>query len=290
MLAALVPASVARMRFPLAELTKPEVRALAASRPNCPWRRRADSQDLCFLAGTGKARFLARHAGLDDVPGEIVTASGEVVGRHDGFHHFTVGQRKGLGVRRPSRCTCCGPRRRRIAWSWARGTSSRSTGWRCAARGCTVLAPRSTPCGCATTPARFPAAWPAPRRRGPTACSSSSSTNPSSAPHRGSPPAFFAATSSSAGPRSRDDSRRNAPRTAGRRRRLARSRQGGRRQDRRRFRVPPGGPQQRGPAHPDDPQATYDYMVRAWADPDAEYASNGWPRIINQAGPELTWE
>ena len=41
---------------------------------------------------------------------------------------------------------------------------------------------------------------------------------------------------------------------------------------------------------PDDPQATYDYMVRAWADPDAEYASTGWQRIITQAGPELTWE
>ena len=41
---------------------------------------------------------------------------------------------------------------------------------------------------------------------------------------------------------------------------------------------------------PDDPQATYDYMVRAWADPDAEYGSTGWYRIIDQAGPELTWE
>ena len=41
---------------------------------------------------------------------------------------------------------------------------------------------------------------------------------------------------------------------------------------------------------PDDPQATFDYMVRAWADPDAEYAPTGWPRIITQAGPELTWE
>ena len=64
MLAALSPSSLARMRFPLAELTKPEVRALAAS-AELPVASRADSQDLCFLAGTGKARFLARHAGLD---------------------------------------------------------------------------------------------------------------------------------------------------------------------------------------------------------------------------------
>jgi tRNA-specific 2-thiouridylase len=97
MLAALSPESLARMRFPLAELTKPEVRALAAE-AGLPVASRAESQDLCFLAGTGKARFLARHAGLEDRPGEIVSSAGEVVGRHRGAHHFTVGQRKGLGV------------------------------------------------------------------------------------------------------------------------------------------------------------------------------------------------
>jgi tRNA-uridine 2-sulfurtransferase len=97
MLAALAPASIARMRFPLAELTKPEVRAIATE-ADLPVASRADSQDLCFLAGTGKARFLARHGGLEDVPGEIVTAAGDVVGAHAGAHHFTVGQRKGIGV------------------------------------------------------------------------------------------------------------------------------------------------------------------------------------------------
>jgi tRNA-specific 2-thiouridylase len=97
MLAALSPASLARMRFPLAELTKPQVRALAAQ-AELPVASRADSQDLCFLAGTGKARFLARHAGLEDAPGEIVRVDGSVVGAHRGAHHFTVGQRKGLRV------------------------------------------------------------------------------------------------------------------------------------------------------------------------------------------------
>ncbi|MDA0165982.1 tRNA 2-thiouridine(34) synthase MnmA [Solirubrobacter ginsenosidimutans] len=97
MLAALAPESIARMRFPLAELTKPEVRALA-SEAELPVATRAESQDLCFLAGTGKARFLQRHAGLEDAPGEIVSSGGEVLGEHDGFQHFTVGQRKGLGV------------------------------------------------------------------------------------------------------------------------------------------------------------------------------------------------
>ena len=72
MLAALAPESVARMQFPLAELTKPEVRAIAAA-AELPVASRADSQDLCFLAGVGKARFLARHGGLEDAPGEIVS-------------------------------------------------------------------------------------------------------------------------------------------------------------------------------------------------------------------------
>ncbi len=62
---------------------------------------KADSQDLCFLAGTGKAAFLARHAGLDDREGEIVDSDGNVLARHRGAHHFTVGQRKGLGVAAP---------------------------------------------------------------------------------------------------------------------------------------------------------------------------------------------
>ena len=109
MLAALSPASLARMRFPLAELTKPEVRALAAE-AGLPVATRADSQDLCFLAGVGKARFLARHGGLEDAPGEIVRRSGEVVGRAP--RRAPLHGRAAQGARRgraPSRCTCCAP-------------------------------------------------------------------------------------------------------------------------------------------------------------------------------------
>ncbi len=97
MLAALGPGSIARMRFPLGELTKPEVRALAAE-AELPVAAKADSQDLCFLAGTGRAAFLARHGRLTERPGEIVDTSGTVVGRHAGHHGYTVGQRKGIGV------------------------------------------------------------------------------------------------------------------------------------------------------------------------------------------------
>ena len=75
MLAALAPASVARMRFPLGELTKPEVRELARG-AGLPVADKRDSQDLCFLAGTGKSAFLARHGGLRERPGAIVDRAG----------------------------------------------------------------------------------------------------------------------------------------------------------------------------------------------------------------------
>ena len=97
MLSAVRPSTLARLRFPLGELTKPAVRALAAE-AGLPVASKADSQDLCFLAGTGKAAFLARHGGLEDRPGELVDSAGRVLGRHRGAHHFTVGQRRGIGV------------------------------------------------------------------------------------------------------------------------------------------------------------------------------------------------
>jgi tRNA-specific 2-thiouridylase len=97
MLAALSRATLDRLRFPLGELTKPEVRAIARE-AGLPVASKADSQDLCFLAGTGRARFLARHGDLRERPGDIVDRAGQRVGRHRGHHHFTVGQRRGLGI------------------------------------------------------------------------------------------------------------------------------------------------------------------------------------------------
>jgi tRNA-specific 2-thiouridylase len=96
MLAALEPSSLARMRFPLGELTKPEVRRIAAG-AGLPVASKADSQDLCFMAGTNRARFLARHGDLGDRPGPIVDQEGLVLARHRGQHLFTVGQRRGVG-------------------------------------------------------------------------------------------------------------------------------------------------------------------------------------------------
>jgi tRNA-specific 2-thiouridylase len=97
MLAALRPSSLARLHFPLGELTKPQVRELAAA-AGLPVAGKPDSQDLCFLAGTDRARFLARHGGLGERTGEIIHVDGRRLGRHRGQHRFTVGQRRGLGV------------------------------------------------------------------------------------------------------------------------------------------------------------------------------------------------
>jgi tRNA-specific 2-thiouridylase len=96
MLAALSPGSLARMRFPLGELTKSEVRGIAAN-AGLPVASKADSQDLCFMAGTNRARFLARHGDLGDRPGRVVDQEGKVLAHHRGQHLFTVGQRRGVG-------------------------------------------------------------------------------------------------------------------------------------------------------------------------------------------------
>jgi tRNA-specific 2-thiouridylase len=97
MLAALAPSSLRRLRFPLAAITKAEVRE-TAGRHRLEVAGRAESQDLCFLAGQGKRAFLREHAGLDDRLGELVDPGGEVLGEHRGHHNFTIGQRRGLGV------------------------------------------------------------------------------------------------------------------------------------------------------------------------------------------------
>ena len=97
MLSGLAPSSLARLRFPLGELHKAEVRELAREAGLAVAGRR-DSQDLCFLAGTDREAFLARHGGLRRRPGQIRTRDGRVLGEHAGAHLYTVGQRHGLGV------------------------------------------------------------------------------------------------------------------------------------------------------------------------------------------------
>jgi tRNA-uridine 2-sulfurtransferase len=98
MLAKLDPALLDRLSFPLGGLTKDAVRALARD-AGLPVADKRESQDLCFVAGLGGRAFLRRHGGPRlRRPGEIVDRDGRVLGRHEGQHEFTVGQRRGLGV------------------------------------------------------------------------------------------------------------------------------------------------------------------------------------------------
>jgi tRNA-specific 2-thiouridylase len=97
MLSALPPALMERVRFPLGELTKHEVRERARA-AGLPVANKKESQDLCFMAGTSRKQFLARHAAARDEEGEIVDRRGRTLGRHRGHRHYTVGQRRGIGV------------------------------------------------------------------------------------------------------------------------------------------------------------------------------------------------
>ena len=101
MLAKLDPGLLDRLSFPLGGLTKDAVRALARE-AGLPVADKRESQDLCFVAGLGGRAFLQRHGGPRlRRPGSIVDRDGRVLGRHEGHHNFTVGQRRGLGLATP---------------------------------------------------------------------------------------------------------------------------------------------------------------------------------------------
>ena len=85
------------LRFPLGGLHKDETRA-ARARVGLPVADKPDSQDICFVPHGSYAGFVERLRPEAGEPGDIVDRSGRVLGRHDGIAHFTVGQRKGLGI------------------------------------------------------------------------------------------------------------------------------------------------------------------------------------------------
>jgi tRNA-uridine 2-sulfurtransferase len=92
---------LSRSEFPLGELTKEEVRALAR-RTNLPVAEKPESMELCFVPTGNYVQFIQAYSKDTGIPlsqseGEIVTEDGAVVGHHNGVHNFTIGQRKGLG-------------------------------------------------------------------------------------------------------------------------------------------------------------------------------------------------
>lgn len=86
-----------RIVFPVGETTKPEIRDLA-HRAGLRVADKPDSQEICFIPDNDYVGFLQRHRGSHATDGELVDTAGNVVGRHGGYEHFTIGQRRGLGV------------------------------------------------------------------------------------------------------------------------------------------------------------------------------------------------
>jgi tRNA-specific 2-thiouridylase len=85
------------LRFPLGEMEKPDVRAIAAEL-GLVNAAKPDSQDICFVP-EGRYSDIVKKLRPDAArPGEIVDQAGQVLGRHDGIIHFTIGQRKGTGL------------------------------------------------------------------------------------------------------------------------------------------------------------------------------------------------
>jgi tRNA-specific 2-thiouridylase len=85
------------LRFPLGDMSKPEVRELAR-RFELEIAEKQDSQDICFVPTGRYTDIIGRLKPGAIEPGDIVDLDGNVIGRHQGIVHFTVGQRKGLGV------------------------------------------------------------------------------------------------------------------------------------------------------------------------------------------------
>lgn len=88
--------------FPLGEMTKAEVRAIARER-KLPVAEKPESQEICFVPTGSYSDFISAYLAENgsapaSLPGELVTTDGRVIGTHPGVEHFTVGQRKGLGL------------------------------------------------------------------------------------------------------------------------------------------------------------------------------------------------
>ena len=81
--------------FPLAGMTKHEVKAFARSKHLAPPQPR-ESQDICFIHDNNFSRFILEKQGMSPKPGDIVDMNKKIVGRHLGLHQFTIGQRRGI--------------------------------------------------------------------------------------------------------------------------------------------------------------------------------------------------
>lgn len=83
--------------FPIADLSKPEIRQLASDH-NIPVAEKKDSQEVCFIPDNDYISFIEREFNPKATPGDFLSSSGEKLGTHSGIYKYTIGQRKGLGA------------------------------------------------------------------------------------------------------------------------------------------------------------------------------------------------
>ena len=83
--------------FPIADLSKPEIRQLASDN-NIPVAEKKDSQEVCFIPDNDYISFIEREFKPKATPGDFLSSDGEKLGSHSGIYKYTIGQRKGLGA------------------------------------------------------------------------------------------------------------------------------------------------------------------------------------------------
>ena len=85
------------VEFPLGDMSKAEVREIASAKGFAA-AQRSESQDICFIPSGDYATFIKDHSGHTPSPGKFLSLEGKVLGEHRGIVHYTIGQRKGLGI------------------------------------------------------------------------------------------------------------------------------------------------------------------------------------------------
>ncbi len=83
--------------MPLGGYTKPQIREIA-KKLELPVAEKADSQEICFIPSGDHVSFIKEYSGVSMPKGSFVTENGEVLGAHKGLYHYTIGQRRGLGL------------------------------------------------------------------------------------------------------------------------------------------------------------------------------------------------
>lgn len=97
---------LAHISLPLGRLRKTEVREIA-EKHGFVNARKHDSQDICFVPDGDYAKFIEQYTGRKSIPGDFVDTEGNILGKHKGIIHYTLGQRRGLGIPAASRLYVC---------------------------------------------------------------------------------------------------------------------------------------------------------------------------------------